>query len=244
MTVRFRFGGSNCPPDIYYKIFTNSPLCDVGAFAPRNYTIYKQLDSRQLNNHCLENNNNSSSSSCAMNASLSYSNISHSSGIQVGSSSFSTQLSEQSESDMQDNGDSGWYQRRENNGWRRVAAKTLSEVTEDPVAKRTKELSVRFHYSKVTRRDELDAKRKARKKQWLLKLYSEEKQQDNSRYEHEEKEQMIENTKTRSPESKSDGDEYDDVDEDELLQWSNQLDFDQYVKDWADVGTAKDLHRG
>ena len=33
--VRFRLGGTSFPPQIYYKIFTRAPLCDVGAFAPR-----------------------------------------------------------------------------------------------------------------------------------------------------------------------------------------------------------------
>ena len=35
--VRFRLGGARFPPTIYYKIFTCSALCDVGAFAPRDY---------------------------------------------------------------------------------------------------------------------------------------------------------------------------------------------------------------
>lgn len=35
--VRFRLAGSRFPPTIYYKVFTHGAVCDVGAFAPRNY---------------------------------------------------------------------------------------------------------------------------------------------------------------------------------------------------------------
>jgi len=35
--LRFRLGGSRFPPSIYYKIFTHGAVCDLGAFAPRNY---------------------------------------------------------------------------------------------------------------------------------------------------------------------------------------------------------------
>jgi len=35
--VRFRLGGIEWPPQIYYKIFLHSPVCDVNSYAPRNY---------------------------------------------------------------------------------------------------------------------------------------------------------------------------------------------------------------
>lgn len=37
MHVRFRLGGDVFPPQIYYKVYTNGPVCDVNSFAPRNY---------------------------------------------------------------------------------------------------------------------------------------------------------------------------------------------------------------
>nr|CCA25380.1 conserved hypothetical protein [Albugo laibachii Nc14] len=36
--VRFRLGGFQFPPTIYYKIFTRSPICDLNAFSPKDYT--------------------------------------------------------------------------------------------------------------------------------------------------------------------------------------------------------------
>lgn len=37
--VRFRLGGDSFPPNIYYKIFSKSNVCDINAFAPRNYSV-------------------------------------------------------------------------------------------------------------------------------------------------------------------------------------------------------------
>jgi hypothetical protein len=50
VVVRFRLGGNVFPPTIYYKLFTRRPLCDVGAFAPKDYTIAKQPTARTLHN--------------------------------------------------------------------------------------------------------------------------------------------------------------------------------------------------
>ena len=36
--VRFRLQGKTFPPQIVYKIFTSSNVCDVNAFGPRNYS--------------------------------------------------------------------------------------------------------------------------------------------------------------------------------------------------------------
>mmetsp|Transcript_19102 Transcript_19102/g.44775 ORF Transcript_19102/g.44775 Transcript_19102/m.44775 type:complete len:279 (-) Transcript_19102:165-1001(-) len=42
--VRFRLGGNVFPPMIYYKIFCARPVQDIGAFAPRDYTVEKAPD--------------------------------------------------------------------------------------------------------------------------------------------------------------------------------------------------------
>lgn len=49
--VRFRLGGSTFPPTIYYKMFTNAPLCDVNSFAPKDYTREKGMEAAQRHNH-------------------------------------------------------------------------------------------------------------------------------------------------------------------------------------------------
>ncbi|EAR82342.2 hypothetical protein TTHERM_01193620 (macronuclear) [Tetrahymena thermophila SB210] len=40
--LRFRLGGENFPPNIYYKIFTHGALVDLNSFAPRDYSVIKR----------------------------------------------------------------------------------------------------------------------------------------------------------------------------------------------------------
>jgi len=47
MFVRFRLGGYTFPPTIYYKVFTNGSVCDVNAFAPRNYAEDRMTSDEQ-----------------------------------------------------------------------------------------------------------------------------------------------------------------------------------------------------
>ena len=42
--VRFRLGGHRFPPEVYFKIFTHRPLCDVNSFAPRDYNSERKSD--------------------------------------------------------------------------------------------------------------------------------------------------------------------------------------------------------
>jgi hypothetical protein len=46
--IRFRLGGEKFPPLIYYKIFTHGALCDIGAFAPRDYMKIKAKKKKQI----------------------------------------------------------------------------------------------------------------------------------------------------------------------------------------------------
>lgn len=45
--VKFRFGGIEFPPSIYYKIFTHGPVIDLNAFAPRHYALERALKMEQ-----------------------------------------------------------------------------------------------------------------------------------------------------------------------------------------------------
>lgn len=53
--VRFRLGGLEWPPKVYYKIYTHASVTDICAFAPRDYTRAKQLVPRKLHNKPLPN---------------------------------------------------------------------------------------------------------------------------------------------------------------------------------------------
>jgi len=46
--VRFRLGGQRFPPTIYYKIYTHGAIVDLCSFAPRNYELERQTNTRGL----------------------------------------------------------------------------------------------------------------------------------------------------------------------------------------------------
>mmetsp|Transcript_14414 Transcript_14414/g.39370 ORF Transcript_14414/g.39370 Transcript_14414/m.39370 type:complete len:567 (-) Transcript_14414:93-1793(-) len=56
--LRFRLGGSRFPPTIYYKVYTHAPVCDIGAFAPRNYAAENAQKSINEDNWYLRVENN------------------------------------------------------------------------------------------------------------------------------------------------------------------------------------------
>jgi len=47
--VRFRLGGQQFPPLIYYKIFAHHAVVDINSFAPRDYTKHKAVTAKQAN---------------------------------------------------------------------------------------------------------------------------------------------------------------------------------------------------
>ena len=49
--MRFRLGGSQFPPVVYYKVFLRSSVTDIGAFAPRDYTMGKPTQHYLLLKH-------------------------------------------------------------------------------------------------------------------------------------------------------------------------------------------------
>lgn len=148
-----------------------------------------------------------------------------------------------------------WYRRWENNGWRPVTVKTLDEADKDPVHKLTADPRVRtlqcsgaavpslarrpsaralnrpppfpqkpFHFSKLRRKSDLRLQCKQRKREWLRKLYLSglaEERKDGGREEDEGEE----------GEGEEPGLE-------ELLEWSEALDFDRYMQSWRAVGTS------
>eukprot|EP00281_Chroomonas_sp_CCMP1168_P030893 CAMPEP_0206252002 /NCGR_PEP_ID=MMETSP0047_2-20121206/22334_1 /ASSEMBLY_ACC=CAM_ASM_000192 /TAXON_ID=195065 /ORGANISM="Chroomonas mesostigmatica_cf, Strain CCMP1168" /LENGTH=289 /DNA_ID=CAMNT_0053678011 /DNA_START=348 /DNA_END=1214 /DNA_ORIENTATION=+ len=52
--VRFRLGGVNFPPVVYYKIFLRGSVTDLGTFAPRDYTVGKPGQFYTLQRHNTE----------------------------------------------------------------------------------------------------------------------------------------------------------------------------------------------
>jgi len=152
--VRFRLGGSIFPPKVYFKIFTHRPLCDVNAFAPRDYTIEKPLDPFLKHNKSdaslppiIKNNNN----------------------IRVGTKYFGTILS--TTANTTDN----WYKREENNEWRPISNQIFDDLDMVPAwARESMNLTEKrkpFHFSTLKRKDDIIKKKKRRKREWMMKAY-------------------------------------------------------------------------
>ncbi|XP_077197714.1 protein MFI isoform X2 [Paroedura picta] len=132
---------------------------------------------------------------------------------------------------------SGWYQRIENNGWRLLSPrfwKALDSVTAEDNLK-VKE----FHYSKVQKKQDVEKRRKKRKIEWLKKMYYGESLQVKT----------LDPVQTFLIQRSAEGliaclgDEgLDGVLEwevDEMLKWTNALNYEEYVKQWKQLGTSK-----
>ena len=137
----------------------------------------------------------------------------------------------------------GWYARTENNGWRPVSIKALKDVEEDPVARLTADRSSKFHYSRLQRRAIVERKRKERQRQWMRHMYG----FDNSAAAHGQGHAQAAEPKAKLLHGDSGSAEKYGADDDELLRWSNALDYDGYVHHWHGVATTapsdfKDLH--
>jgi len=114
---------------------------------------------------------------------------------------------------------SGWYRRSENNGWRPVAGDVLGDIETTARSSRP----IVWHHDKTVRREAQLRKRKEKKREWLRKMYSLGKSGMDGTGPHL---------------GGADGDEVLDDDLDELLQWSDSLDFDAYHADWLGVATS------
>jgi len=201
--VRFRLGGHLFPPTIYYKMFTHNACCDIGAFAPRDYTAVGAGPAPQdaHNKH-------------------QQTGLIDKRSIRVGGAFFGTSHVAGSEDER------GWYRRQTNNGWRPVTVKVLAEADNDPVARETAAKESNFHYSRLKRREDLETKRKNQKRQWMQKMYQE---------------GLIKEAEKGPGQGSDDYDEpadFEDLDDEALLQWSSGLDYDKYVDNWHALATS------
>ncbi|XP_028415164.1 uncharacterized protein C11orf65-like [Dendronephthya gigantea] len=133
----------------------------------------------------------------------------------------------------------GWYQRYENNGWRLVSERILRKIDQDAITYDSAQKKIDFKHCKLQRRKDLEQKRKRRKIEWMKKMYSEGI--------------LLTKRGTESPVVKdietsmnglvqvTDKKGYEAVDEwevDELLEWTNGLNFDSYVSTWKEYATS------
>jgi len=207
--VRLRLGGERFPPQIYFKVFTQSAVCDVNAFAPRDYS------SERLAGKVSEG---ESTASPFDNGDFS---------IRVGRTYFRVRTDAHGLPGGSSEDTAGWYRRWENNGWRRISAATLEEMASDPVTIRTSAVSK----PRLRRRNDVERERKQKRREWMRKLYT---------LRSETKSAVVEGKETsRSTKLDAGGDlYYGDGDIDDVLAWTDSLDFDAYMSNWRELGTS------
>lgn len=120
----------------------------------------------------------------------------------------------------------GWYERRDNNGWRPITDNILTPF--DKVELFTSQRPIPFHHDKLIRRGLVAQKRREKKLSWLRKLYSEGKCAE---------EQDHENPFDSENLGELNDSEFDDYAKG-LMEWSEALDFDSYLAEWAQVATS------
>uniref|UniRef100_G3NBU8 Uncharacterized protein n=1 Tax=Gasterosteus aculeatus aculeatus TaxID=481459 RepID=G3NBU8_GASAC len=132
---------------------------------------------------------------------------------------------------MQDR--SGWYQRTENNDWRLFCRKVVptNEPKEIGASKK-----MDFHYSRLQRQKDVAKWRKKRKIEWLTQMYNQGRLQTQPVQQHvvtllvDYVQQAMEAVEERRHE------EVLDKKLDELMAWTNALNFEEYMQDWRCLG--------
>ncbi|TMW58336.1 hypothetical protein Poli38472_011924 [Pythium oligandrum] len=205
--VRFRLGGMSFPPTIYYKIFTRKAVCDLNAFSPKDYTLTRRTVPP------------TSHSKPSQPHQRLY--------IRVGQSYYRARQTAE-EQDRQH-----WYKRIENNGWRPVTAKVLSEANHDPIAQATGQKAMdRFHYSRLVRKQDIETQRRLRKRQWMHKLYTHGLLTDIS----PEATSLLHRAHSQEVFDVDFENEQWEAEAEEMFQWVSALDYDAYLDDWHELG--------
>ncbi|XP_002708531.1 protein MFI [Oryctolagus cuniculus] len=136
---------------------------------------------------------------------------------------------------LQEEDQSGWYRRIENNGWRIVSDKfwipTESEIMEE---KKESE----FHFSKLKRRQDLEKKRKIRKIEWMRQMYYAGTLK--AKATHDETLDLIHTATKGLIRTIEDGgiESVMEWEVDEVLNWTNTLNFDEYIANWKEIATS------
>ncbi|KAM5227161.1 protein MFI isoform 2-T2 [Hipposideros larvatus] len=136
---------------------------------------------------------------------------------------------------LQEEDHSGWYRRIENNGWRPVSDRFWMS-TEDVMVGNKKE--TKFHFSKLKRRQDMEKKRKTRKIEWMKQMYytgnlkAKSTNSETTDLIHKATEGLIRVIEGGGVDSVM------DWEVDEVLNWTNALNFDEYIANWKEIATS------
>jgi len=134
----------------------------------------------------------------------------------------------------------GWYKRYENNGWRMVSSRFFASYKQNTTLEKYCQPQ-KFHHVRLTRINDMNKRRKDRKIKWMQKMYREGRLITKTR---DEKANMLVKKATEGiirTYNKQGCDCIEDWEVDELLKWTNCLNFDEYQKNWLHSGTTKIL---
>ncbi|QDZ22074.1 hypothetical protein HOP50_06g46150 [Chloropicon primus] len=217
--VRFRLGGSTFPPLIFYKIYTHRPVTDICSFAPRDYAEDKKPKPRIL-----------IGDDFAIPDELLECHFS----LHEGSGAILRTTKRQ---------ELGWYLREDMNGWRPIAERLFYE--EDPVERYTSAKRMDFSHIPKVRRETLNKKRREKKLQWMQRMYGMSSPQGSQFGKQSTSDGEHKPVAPPAQGSKDDGayeddmqvpdvDDLDDLmdNDDALIAWSSNLNFDEYYTDW------------
>jgi hypothetical protein len=151
VVARFRLGGAVFPPKVYFKIFTYRGVCDVNAFAPRDYAKEVPQEAFQQN---------------IQSQYIPKDRAKYNRNIRVGGSYFGTKVLTATSTDT-------WYKREENNNWRPLASQLFEDVLTPPWMRDSviEKKPAPFHFSQLKRKTDQIRLRKQKKREWLRKAY-------------------------------------------------------------------------
>lgn len=219
LLLRFRLGGYKFPPQIYYKIYTKAPVCDIGSFAPKNYTRSVPIPEQKIEG---------------------YKNKPCETTIRVGGSLYHAFISARTSQEIEKIGTDDWYKRYENNGWRTIENDILDP--HNPITVDSNRKQKDFHYNRLVRKQNKQQLLKERKRKWYKKMYEEGMMKSADKEEEENKEDSkgkisMNNDSKDLPEIDFDDPNWEEQCN-ELLEWCNGLDYDEYVNEWSKIATT------
>ncbi|XP_074478469.1 protein MFI isoform X1 [Sebastes fasciatus] len=131
---------------------------------------------------------------------------------------------------------SRWYQRKENNGWRLFCSKVdpMGEPREIDANKK-----MEFHYSRLRRQQDVDKWRKKRKTEWLKQMYNQGRLQAHPAHQHMATLGVNSAQEVMDAIEEKGDDEVLEWELDELLDWTNTLNFEEYIQEWRGLACSR-----